>query len=246
MPAASTSSYVSSCSAIAPASSGWPSGVVDFHRGHVQLRDGASTSWPACRAGRGARVDADDDDPRPLVGGGQVPVQDLLDAERRDRDVQPSSIFSASSRAVISSRPLPVTISRSQPVACAARRIAGAGPACSMTRARRLVGGAGDRGAAPAAARRSRRCGTTTCPPAACDREVGAGIDLGPGGDQDRAGGGGLHRRERGRGAGLVRDRDQDALARAGRARPRRRRARRAPSSARHRPSRRARSCRSR
>ena len=62
---------------------------------------------------------------------------------------RPSSIFSASSRAVISSRPLPVTISRSQPArvrAASAKRGAEVERALDHARAGRLVGGAGDRG----------------------------------------------------------------------------------------------------
>ena len=52
VPAASTSSYVSSCSAIAPASSGWPFGqAVDRDRRHVELGDrGAHVARRACRA----------------------------------------------------------------------------------------------------------------------------------------------------------------------------------------------------
>ena len=83
VPAASTSSSVSSCSAIAPASSGWPCGqVVDRDRRHVELGDrGEHVARRACRAASArARVDPDDDDPGARVGGGQVAVQDLLDA----------------------------------------------------------------------------------------------------------------------------------------------------------------------
>ena len=63
--------------------------------------------------------------------------------------VRPSSIFSASSRAVISSTPLPVTMSRSTPASRVPRRRSGrAVRACSVDHARAglRVGGARDRG----------------------------------------------------------------------------------------------------
>ena len=119
---------------------------------------------------------------------------------------------------MISSTPLPVTIRRSQPAsvrAASAKRVAQGERALDHARAGRRVGGAGDRGEAPAAARRSRRCGTTTCPPAAsrrrgrrpCQLRACAVIRI------VRARRSRLQRGERRRGAGLVRDRDQHAAA---------------------------------
>ena len=154
----------------------------------------------------------------------------------------PSSIFSASSRAVISSTPLPVTISRSHAGERARRRQRSASRWASVLvdHARSTVvrvGGAGDRGAARAAARRSRRCGTTTCRAAASRSTsrrpsgasgVGAVIS-----DRARAVARGPHRGERRR-ACPPRARPRSARRRAcGSSGPRRRRARRArPSSA--------------
>ena len=129
---------------------------------------------------------------------------------------RPSSIFSASSRAVISSRPLPVTIRRSQP----ARVLGGLGEARAQVeraldhaRAGRLVGGAGDRGegqqrrdvadgVAPRACRpaawRSTRSAPVSASGLAVIRIVRAFVAR--------------HRGERGRRAGLVGDGDQHAL----------------------------------
>ena len=91
VPSACTSSSVSSCSAIAPASSGWPVGrsSISDRRACRARRRPRARRWRACRAAsRRGRVDPDDDDARALVGRGQVAVEDLLDAERRDRDVR--------------------------------------------------------------------------------------------------------------------------------------------------------------
>ena len=151
----------------------------------------------------------------------------------------PSSIFSASSRAVISSRPLPLTIRRShagerRAPASRSGRAGRASP--SITRVQVAASAAlGDRGegeqrrdvadgVAPRGVveRRARR----RCPRVGARRRFAVmGIVRAP---LAR----GRQRGERRRGLALVRDGDADAARPAGRARPRRRRAARAPSSA--------------
>ena len=161
---------------------------------------------------------------------------------------RPSSILSASSRAVISSTPEPLTIRRSQPTrVCAASLKRGRRASVpSMTLVQvALVGGARDRGQ-----RQQRRDVADGVAPARVgerrrDGEIGARLGVRVGRDQDRARVGGPASRPASPRC-PPRARRRSARRRpAGRARPRRRRGR-ARRAARRRPSRRARSCRSR